>query len=147
MLFKLDEVFPNSAPSAGTGEFAGRLFEEKFRMIFLQGGTPAGVVDDGVDEHPRAERMRCLCEFAKLVDAGRAFVKLDQCGIDRRQICRGVRTAETAEAGIGCGRRMHGQQMNDAAAKFVDDVRQLSREVAEFSRRRQRGVALGFKGF
>ena len=36
--------------------------------------------------------------------------------------------------------------MDDAAAQLVDDVRELTREVAEFSRRWQRGVTKRFEG-
>ena len=37
---------------------------------------------------------------------------------------------------------MHRQQMKDAAAERVDDVRQLAREVAQFSGRRNDGEIL-----
>ena len=116
-------------------------------MVFLQRRTPAGVIDDDVNEDARAELMRGGSEFAKLVNAGGALIKFDKRRIHRRQIQRGIRTAETTEARVGRRRRMHRQQMNDAAAEFLDDVRQLAGEVAEFSRRRQRGVALRFERF
>ena len=116
-------------------------------MIFLQRRTPAGVIDDDVNEYARAELVRGGSEFAKLVNAGGALIKFDECGIHRRQIQRGIRTAETAEARVSRRRRMHRQQMNNAAAELLDDVRQLAREVAEFSRRRQCGVALRFERF
>ena len=103
------------------------------------------MVDDNVDEHTRAERVRGLGEFAKLVNAGGALVELHQRGIHRRQIQRGVGAAETAKTRVSRGRGMHRQQMNDAAAKLIDNERKLAREVAEFSGRRQRGVAFGFE--
>ena len=40
----------------GLANVAVRLPQEKFGMIFLQGRAPAGVVDDDVNEHARAER-------------------------------------------------------------------------------------------
>ena len=121
------------------------FFRKNSGMIFLQGRTPAGVVDDDVNEDARAERMRGVGEFAKLVNAGGALVELDERGIHGGQIQRGIRTAETAEARVGRRRRMHRQQMENAAAELVDDERQLAGEVAEFSRRRQRGVTLRFE--
>ena len=108
-------------------------------MIFLQGRAPAGVVDDDVNEDARAERMRGVGEFAKLVNAGGALVEFNERRIHRRQIERGVWAAETAETRIGRRRRMHGQQMNDAAAEPVDDERQLAGQVAEFAGRRDDG--------
>ena len=82
-----------------------------------------------------------LSQLAKLVNAGGAFVKLDERGINGGQIERGIRAAETAEARIGRWRRMHRQQVDDAAAELVDDERQLFCQVTEFSRRREGGVA------
>ena len=78
VLFEFDQIFPDGAPRAGAGEFAVGIFQKKFRMIFLQRRTPAGVVDDDVNEDARAERMRGVGEFAKLVNAGGAFVEFDQ---------------------------------------------------------------------
>ena len=118
VLFEFDQIFPDGAPGAGAGEFAVGIFQEKFRMIFLQGRTPAGVVDDDVEKHARAERMRGVGQFAKLVNAGGAFVKLDERGINGGQIQRGIRTAETSEARVGRRRRMDRQQMQDAAAEL-----------------------------
>ena len=117
MLFEFHQVLPDRAPRAGAGEFAVGLFQEKFGMIFLQAGTPAGVIDDDVNEHARAERVRGIGKFAKLVNAGGAFVKLDQGRIHGGQIQRGIRAAEPAEARIGGGRGMDRQQMEDAAAE------------------------------
>ena len=114
-------------------------------MVLLQGRAPAGVVDDNVYENSRAKRMRGAGEFAELVNARGAFVELHQRGIHRCQIERGVGASETAKARVGRRHRMHGQKMNDFAAKFIDDERQLPGEVAEGSRRRQRGVALRFQ--
>ena len=114
-------------------------------MIFLQRRTPAGVIDDDVDEYPRPERVRGVGELAELINAGRAFVELDERGIHGGQIQRGIRTAETAEARVGRGRRMHGQQMNDPATEPIHDMRQLFGEVAKSPGRRQRGVAERFE--
>ncbi len=116
-------------------------------MIFLQGRTPSRVVDDDVNEHTGAKRMGGAGQFAKLVNARGAFVELDECRIHCSQIQRGIRTAEAAEACISRGGRMYRQQVENAAAEFVDDVRQLSGQVAEFSRGRQGGVAEGFERF
>ena len=116
-------------------------------MVFLQRRAPAGVVDDDVDEDARIEGVGDVGEFAKLINARGAFIKLNERGIHSGQIQRGIRAAETAEARVGCGRRMHGQQMNDAAAELVDDERQLFFKITESSRRRQGGVALRFERF
>ena len=91
VLFEFHQIFPDGAPRAGAGEFAVGIFQEKFRMIFLQGRTPAGVVDDDVNEDPRAERMRGVSEFAKLVNAGGALVEFHERGINGGQIQRGIR--------------------------------------------------------
>ena len=139
VLFQFHQIFPDRAPRAGTGEFAVGFFQEKFRMIFLQGRAPAGVVDDDVNEDARAERVRGVGEFAKLVNAGGALVEFDQRRIHGGQIERGIRAAKTAETRVSRRRRMHGQQVKDAAAECLDDVRQLARQVAEFAGRRDDG--------
>ena len=83
MLFEFHKVFPNRSPRSRAGEFAGRGFEEEFRVVFLEGRTPAGVVDHNVDEHSRTQGMRRACQFAELVNARGALVELDQGGIHR----------------------------------------------------------------
>src|ERR1700733_15314268 len=104
-------------------------------MIFLKRRTPAGVIDDDVEKNARSERMRCKSEFAKLIHAGRAFVKLDERGINGGQIKRGVWTAERPAARVSCGRRVNWEQMQNAAAQLLDDVWQLFGEAAQSSRR------------
>ena len=102
-------------------------------MIFLQGRAPAGVVDDDVKEHPCAEQMRGMGEFAKLIHPGRAFVEFDECRINRGHVQCGVRAAKTPKASVSCGRGMNRQQMNDTATKRLDDVRQLAGQIAELA--------------
>src|SRR5208283_1336333 len=101
------------------------------RAIFLQGRAPAGVVDDDVEEHPCAERMRGMGEFTKLIHAGGEFVEFDERGVNRGQVERGIRAAETSEAREGgrCG--MDWQQLENAAAKRLDDMGQPAGEVTE----------------
>ena len=41
VLFEFDQIFPDRAPRAGAGEFAVGIFQEKFRMIFLQVSNPS----------------------------------------------------------------------------------------------------------
>ena len=83
------------------------------------------MVDDDVDEDARRESVGDVGEFAKLINARGAFIKLDECGIHGGQIQRGIRTAETSKARVGRRRGMHGQQVNNPAAELVDDERQL----------------------
>ena len=94
-------------------------------MVFLQRRAPAGVVDDDVDEDARIEGVGDVGEFAKLINARGAFIKLNERGIHSGQIQRGIRAAETAKTRVGCGCRMHGQQVNNPAAELIDDERQL----------------------
>ena len=103
------------------------------------------MVDDDVNKHAGVERVRGPGEFAKLVNAGGAFVEFDERGIHCGQIQRGIRAAEAPEAGVHRGRGSDRQQMNDAAAKFVDDKRQIARKAAKSSRRWQRCIALNFE--
>ena len=98
--------------------------------------------------------MRGPGEFAKLVHAGGALVEFDQRRINGGQVQRGIGTAETPEARIGGGRGMDRQQMQDAAAELIDDVRQLAGEVAKLAGRRNDGeilpiqlLELGFEFF
>ena len=152
VLFQFHQIFPDRAPSTGAGKFAVGFFQEKLRAVLLQRGAPAGVVDDDVNENAQAKRMRCESQLAKLIDAGGALVELGKRGINGGQIKRGVRASETSEAGVSRGRRMHRQQMQNAAAELVCNVRQLFCEVAEFSGGRNDGeiffverFELGFK--
>src|ERR1017187_8153492 len=72
-------------------------------------------------------------EFAKLIHPGGALVELDECRINRGQVQRGIRAAKTSKARESCGRGMDRQQMNDAATKRLDDVRQLAGEIAQLA--------------
>ena len=137
VLFQFNEIFPGGSPGAGTGKRAVGIPPEIFGVIFLQNRTPAGVVDDDVEEHARAQRMRVAGKFAKLVHAGGALVKFNQRRVNGRHVKRGIRAAETAEARIGRRRGMNRQQMDDAATELLNDVRQLAGEVAQFAGRRK----------
>jgi hypothetical protein len=136
VLFEFDQIFPDVCPTRRGWRIAIGISQEKFRMIFLQGRTPAGVVDDDVNENARAERMRGgvssqnwsmpVVRLSNSTSAGSIAVKSSAAyGLPKRP-------KRAYVVGVG----MHGQQMHDAAAERVDDVRQLAREVAEFSRRR-----------
>src|SRR5476649_2271049 len=108
-------------------------------MIFLQGRTPAGVIDDDINEDACAERVRGKRKFAKLVNAGGAFIEFDQGGINGGQIQCGIRTAETSKTRVSRGCRMDRKQMQNPAAEGLDDVRQLFYQVAECPRGRNGG--------
>ncbi len=68
-----------------------------------------------------------------------AFVKFDEGRIDRGQVQRGIRAAKTPKARESCGRGVNRQQMNDAAAKRLDDVRQLAGQITELAGGRNDG--------
>ena len=141
-VFEFDEVFPDVAPRAGADEFATGFAEVPFGMIFLKGRAPAGVVDDDVEEEPSAALVDAVGEFAELVNGGGVLVELDERGIDAGEFLTGVGTAETAEAREGRGRGRDRKQMENAAAERAEDVGEFAREVAEFSRGRDDGVAV-----
>src|SRR5437773_12281312 len=108
----------------------------------MQGGTPTGVIDDEVEEQPRALAMDSAGQRAKLGDARCPPVELDERRINRGQIESGIRAADAAETRVGRRRGIDRQEMEDAAAERVDDVREFPGEVAEFARRRNDRVAL-----
>ena len=114
-------------------------------MILLQRRAPAGVVDDDVEEDFRAARVGRVSEFAELIDAGRALVEDDERGIDRQQILHGVGAAEATEARVGRGCRADRQQMEDAAAERVHDVREKLDDVAQLAAGRNHRVAIGIE--
>ena len=80
-------------------------------------------------------------EFAELIHAGGALVEFNERRINGGQIQAGIRTAETPEARISCRGGLHREQLQNAAAERVDDVRQLPREVAQFAGGRNDGTA------
>src|SRR5580704_10788865 len=102
-------------------------------MIFLDVGTPAGVVADNIQKNAGTLEVGCISEFTELVHAGRALVKDHQRRVNRGQIETGVRTAETAITRHRRGRGIDGQQMKYSAAECVNDVRKLCDQIAEFS--------------
>ena len=111
-------------------------------MIFLERRAPAGVVDDDVEEEAAAALMHGVSEFAELVNARGVLVELDERGIDAGEFLAGVRAAEAAETREGRGRGRDREQVENAAAEGAEDVREFACEVAEFSRRRDDGVAV-----
>ena len=145
--FQFDEILPDRSPSARTFKVAVRFAEEPFRMILLQGRSPAGVVDHHVEKHPGAHSMRGLGEFAELIHAGRSLIEFHEGRIDRRQILAGIRTAIASKACVGGGSRIDRQQMNNPTAEGVDDVRQLADDIAEFAGWRNHRVTLGVEDF
>ena len=103
-------------------------------MIFLQRTPPACVVDDEVEHQVAAEPVRLVGQLDELLDAGRAAIELDQRGVDRCEIERGVRAAVTAHARVGRGRRrVDGEQVQPFALEAAKDVRQLGPQVAQRS--------------
>ena len=108
-------------------------------MFLLQLRTPAGVIDDDINNHPPAAQMRRVGQFAKLINARRAFVKNHQRRIHRHEIQRRVRTAKAPEPRERRRRGMHRQQMQNPAAEHIDDVRQALHQIAQLARRRNDG--------
>src|SRR5437879_119398 len=108
----------------------------------MQGGTPTGVIDDQIEEQPRALPMDRAGQFAKLGDTRGPPVAVDERRIDRSQIESGIGAAYAAETRVGRGGWIDRQEMENAAAEGVDDVRQFADEVAEFARRGNDRVAL-----
>src|SRR5690606_31262983 len=64
-LFELDEVLPDDAPGAGAGEPAVGFTPEEFGVFLEEAGTPAGVVQDEVEERACAEGMHGAGEFGE----------------------------------------------------------------------------------
>ena len=145
--FDLDEILPDRSPGAGTFEVAVRFAQEPFGMIFLQGGAPAGVINDDVEKDPGSHPMGGFGKFAELIDARCSLIEFHQGRIDRRQILAGIGAAKTAEARVSGGRRADRQQMNDAAPESVDDMWQLANDIAQFARRRNHRVTLRIEYF
>jgi len=109
-------------------------------MPFLEGGAPACVIDDDVEKQSGAVGMGGTGELAELIDARGAFVEDHQGGIDGEQILDGIRAAEPAEPGIGVvGVGVTGSRMQDAAAEFAGEERELGDEIAERARWRNDG--------
>jgi hypothetical protein len=102
-------------------------------MDLLQSRTPAGVIDDDVDEHPSAACVRRVSQFTELIDAGRALVEFHQRRIDARQVLRSVRRTKSTEARERGRRGIHREQVKDAATERVDDERQFADQVANLS--------------
>ena len=139
---QLHEVLPGDAPRAGTYERAVRAAQYPIRMILMEGGTPTGVIDDEVEEQPRPLAMDRAGQLAKLGHARGPPVEVDERRINRGQIESGIRAADAAETRVGRRGWVDRQEMENAAAERVDDVRQFADEVAEFARRRNDRVAL-----
>jgi hypothetical protein len=94
------------------------------------------VVDRQIEEQLRAAQVHCGGQLAELVDGGGGLVEHHQRGIDGGEVERGIGAAEAAEARIGGGGRVDRQQVQDAAAEGVDQVRHLLHEVAQGARGR-----------
>ena len=78
LVIKFHEVFPSVAPRARAAEQAVRPAQKPFGMVLLQIGAPPGVVDDDVQEDAAVFEVRRVGEFAELIHAGRALVKLHE---------------------------------------------------------------------
>ena len=94
---QLHKVFPGDPPSARRDETAVRSMEEPIRVIFIQRGPPAGVVDHHVEEDPAAPAMRGIGQLAELLDTGGPVVEFHQRRVNGREVLAGVGTSETAE--------------------------------------------------
>ncbi len=133
-MVEFHQVLPGRSPRAGAGEGTITRALEPFGMVLLEARAPASMVDHDIEKHPRASEMRCVRQLAELIDAGGAPVELDQCGVDAGQVQTRIGAAEAAEPCISCGHRIHRQQMQNAATKRTDNVRQLPDQAAEVSR-------------
>src|SRR6266568_5861617 len=102
-------------------------------MVFVQCGTPPGVIDHEIEEQSRAVAMDRAGQFAKLGDARCAPVEINERRINRGQIESGIRAADAAETRVGCRCWIDRQEMKDAAAESVENVRQFPDEVAQFA--------------
>ncbi len=143
MRLQFDEVAPRVAPRAGAGELAVFLAQKPLGMFLLQGAAPAGVVDDEVEKKPAIARVDGIGQFAKLLDAGGAFVEHNERGVNVREATASVRAAEAAHSRVSGGRGIDRQQMQNAAAERADNVRQLRDDIPKRAAGRDDGVAFG----
>ena len=79
---QLDQILPGHAPRAGTEERAVLAAQKPLWMPLVEGGTPAGMIDDKVQKEPPPERMDRVGQFTELFDAGRAPIELNQRRVD-----------------------------------------------------------------
>ena len=141
LVSKFDQVLPRRAPRARADECAPTIAEEPFGMIFLQGGSPTGVVDYQIDKNPGSFRVCRISELTKLIEAGRAPIQFNQGRVDSEEVLNGIRTPETAEPRKCRRGGIDREQMENATPERIDDVREFANEVAELSRGRNNCVA------
>ena len=85
-MLQFHQIFPGRSPRARAHERTVRSAQKPFGMVLLQIRSPAGVIDDHVQEHPRVPRMDRVGQFAKLVHPRGAPVKFHERGINVRQV-------------------------------------------------------------
>ena len=130
-MIEFHQVFPGVAPGTRTMKGAVGIAAKPFRMVVLQPRTPAGVVDGQIQKEPGASQMHGIRQFAELFHRRAAFVEHHQRRINGGEIGGGIRRTEAAEAGVGGGGGIDGQQMQDAAFQGVDDVRHLGGQIPQ----------------
>ena len=121
-VIQLHQVAPGDSPGAGRMKITVRFPHKPVRMLFLEFGSPARMVDGDIDEEPRVPRMDGICQFQELIQRGGFFVEFRQRRIHPREIQRGVRTAVPAHPGKRGGHRIHRQKMDDPAFQPSDDM-------------------------
>ena len=101
-------------------------------MVLMKVGTPPGVIGHEVNDHSRRAGMDGPGQLQKLIDGGGSLIKLHQGRIHRFQVLGGIGATESAEPGVGGRRWIDRQQMDDAAPKGIDNVRELFDELPDF---------------
>ena len=80
--------------------------------------------------YSREDKDRVL-ELAAQLRASGVSIWIDQGGIDGDEVLAGIRAAVAPEARIGGRRRRDRQQVQDAAAERIDDVRELGCQIPQ----------------
>ena len=138
-LVHLHQVFPNYVPGARTLEFAIGFPDEPLRVLLPLGAAPAGVIDHQIEHEPTAPGMDRGGQFQELIDAGGPPIELDQGWVDLGEVLEGVRRAVASEPREGRRCRADREQVQNAAAESVDDVRQFRDERSQGSAGRDHG--------
>jgi len=138
---ELDEVLPPHAPRARRVEAPVALAQEPVRVVLEEPRPPARVVHDDVEEDHALACVHRVRELAELVDARGLLVEDDERRIDARHVELRVGAPEAPHACVRRRRRPDRQEVQDAAAEHVDDVRDLGGDVPERPGRRDHRVA------
>ena len=133
------QVLPLHAPRPGDLDPALGGAGEPLRVVDVEVGGPAGVVDGDVQEDPRVTPVNRVHELHELLHRGGLRVEHGQRRVDSPETQGGIGAAEAAHAAIGGRGGVDGQQHEDAAAQDPDDEIELRREIAEGPRGRNDG--------